>query len=226
MWIRIGHRIRIERRHVDPLHQQVSPVFGVSLSRCRVDAEYLVADDMVRPIDLALDGLFGHVNDLFVFEETRELLLAGIDDVAEKRHVSEFVFIDIFDDIGSARHEVTGCQEIEEHEPVVEIEPFEEVVTDNDLFEVLFAGIISKILESGRYEPVPVEQYLVDAPVVVDSVLHLFRDDGVDDVAVALTVYRFLVGLQTEDDVYLRGRDVVRYERYVICLDTIEENQE
>jgi hypothetical protein len=73
---------------------------------------------------------------------------------------------------------------------------------------------------------VALQEYLVGAPEIVDLIALLAVDDGFEDGGVGLGVNSFLIGLNGENEVYLRRSDIVGEVRQIYGLDRIKKDEE
>ena len=134
--------------------------------------------------------------------------------------------VDVADFLCGAGHFTVAAQIIEEHEAAVKINAFQDKISHHNLQQGGGILVLLEFIVAISDERIPAQQMLVILPLVKDGIALGRAADGVQHIAVALTVHTFLEGLDGQAQIHLIRSDVFPYVRQVGSLDGIQENQE
>jgi len=163
----IGYSLWIEWIYSEHRETLIGKPTSISFSCLSVDSWYLVAEDVLGPLDLLLYCHVHHrLHHLFIID-IWELTTDLLDDVREYRHMCELVTTDIGNHTTSCWHLHVIHQCIEECESIVEVDRFEEEVGNDSTEEARISRIVYEVLIYLTDVGIAFEEYLVLAPEVV-----------------------------------------------------------
>ena len=136
------------------------------------------------------------------------------------------VAVDVADLLHGAGHLAVSAEIVEEHEPRIEIDAFEDIVGDHDLKQRFRRLILAKHVVDVADELVAREQVLVVLPLIEDVRPLVGRTYRVEHIPVALGMYRLLESLDIEAEIHFVGGDVLSDVGQIGRLDGVEENEE
>ena len=112
---------------------QVAEVTDIVADHLSVEPCYLISDDILTPCDLLLDTFEHHLSvGLYLVgcKHLRFLLLQFLYDVTEEPQMCILVAVDVTDLLCRPRHLAITAEVIEEHEPTIEVDAFQDEVGD------------------------------------------------------------------------------------------------
>ena len=225
MLVGVGDRIRVERADTEHREAVIGQPAGVILGRLATQAGNAVAQNMFPPLDFLFDGCLHHVENQFFIVESGEFPPDFADEVGEDSDVREFITADIGDHPAGGKHLHPINQGIEESEAIVEIDRFEKEVGHDAAEEFFIRRLCDEVLVYLADVFVALEQHGIGAPEIVDLIPFFAFDNGFEDGGVRLRMDGFLVGLDGEDQIHLRGRDIVGKMRQIDGLDGVEKDE-
>ena len=137
-----------------------------------------------------------------------------------------FVAVDVAYFLYRSGHFADASQIVEKHKAGVKIDPFQYVIGYHCFQHTFRRFVLLEGVVDVADELIAAEQMFVVAPLIEDIVAFLGRADGIQHIAVALRVNRFLKRLYRKAEIYLIGGDVLPYIRQIGSLQAIKKNEE
>ena len=137
-----------------------------------------------------------------------------------------FITVNITDFLNGSGHFIISSQIIEKHKAAVEVNAFQNIVGNNSFHQSISAFILLKFIIKITDKFISGKEMLILLPLVKNLITFLRLTNCVQHIAVALTVYGLLKGLDRKTEVYFVGSNIITDIGKVGSLDTVQEDQE